>query len=65
LAPFSLRTEWWGILGLIGWAYLVGAVVYLIFRSQRTALLGCMVLLFCLFAADRKHVFDNLWLGRS
>jgi predicted acyltransferase len=63
LSPFSLRTEWWGILGLIGWAYLVAAVVYLIFRGQRTALLGCMVLLFCLFAADRKNVFDNFWLA--
>jgi len=63
LSPFSLRTEWWGILGLIGWAYLVAALVYLVFRGQRTALLGCTVLLFCLFAADRKHVFDNFWLA--
>ena len=64
LSPFSLRVEWWGILGLIGWAYLVGAVVFLLFRGDRTALLGCMVLLFCLFAADGQHAFDNFWPAR-
>src|SRR5438128_1310761 len=41
----SVRTEWYGILGLIGWAYLVACVVYLIFRTNRVALLGCMVFL--------------------
>jgi predicted acyltransferase len=28
LTPFSLDTEWYGILGLIGWAYLVTAIVF-------------------------------------
>ncbi len=27
-----MRTYWWGILGLIGWAYLTSALIYLIFR---------------------------------
>jgi len=59
----SIRTEWYGILGLIGWAYLVACIVYLIFRTNRVALLGCMVLLLCLFVADRKGTFDGLWLA--
>jgi len=59
----SVRTEWYGILGLIGWAYLVACVVYLIFRTNRVALLGCMVLLLCLFVADRKGAFDGFWLA--
>jgi predicted acyltransferase len=63
LSPFSIRTEWYGILGLIGWAYLVGASVFLLFRTNRTALLGCAVLLMCLFPADKKGAFDNFWLG--
>ena len=33
LSPFSVHTEWYGILGLIGWAYLVAAVVFLVFRA--------------------------------
>src|SRR2546421_56975 len=59
----SIRTEWYGILGLIGWAYLVACLIYLIFRNNRAALLGCMVLLLCLFIADRKGAFDDFWLA--
>ncbi len=61
LSPFHLNTSWYGILGLIGWAYLAAAALFLIFRTQRTALLGCVVLMTCFFAADRKHFFDHFW----
>jgi predicted acyltransferase len=30
----SLITSWWGILGLIGWGYLVSAIVYLFVRDN-------------------------------
>src|SRR5258706_3921187 len=55
----SIRTEWYGILGLIGWAYLVASIVYLLFRQNRLALLTCMVLLLCLFPAVRNRPFDG------
>ncbi len=64
LSPFSITTEWYGILGLIGWAYLVAALVFLVFRTYRTAVLGCVVLLFCLYPADRTGAFDGFWLKR-
>jgi predicted acyltransferase len=64
LSPFSINTEWYGILGLIGWAYLVAALVFLVFRGHRTALLGCVVLLFCLYPAGRTGAFDGFWLDR-
>jgi len=64
LAPFSLDTEWYGILGLIGWAYLVTCIVFLVFRPNRTAILGCMVLLMCLFVADKNGLFEGFWLNR-
>jgi heparan-alpha-glucosaminide N-acetyltransferase len=64
LAPFSIHTEWYGILGLIGWAYLVGSIVFVLFHGQRTALLGSLVLLLCLYAADRGGAFQNLWLSQ-
>jgi len=63
LSPFSIRTQWYGILGLIGWAYLVGATAFLIFRENHTALLGCMVLLFCLYPADQTGAFQAFWLA--
>jgi len=64
LSPFSLHTSWYGILGLIGWAYLVAALVFLAFRTRRTPVLGCMVLLFCLYPADKAGAFEGFWLSR-
>jgi len=64
LSPLAIHTGWYGILGLIGWAYLVAALVFLVFRSQRTALLGCVVLLFCLYPAGQTGAFDGFWLDR-
>ncbi|MGE5295749.1 MAG: DUF5009 domain-containing protein, partial [Solirubrobacterales bacterium] len=64
LSPFSINTEWWGILGLIGWAYLASAIVFLVFRSRSTALLACMTLLFCLYPAGKAGIFDNLAISR-
>ncbi len=64
LSPFSIHTQWYGILGLIGWAYLVAALVFLAFRTYRTAVLGCVVLLFCLYPADQTGVFEGFWLKR-
>ncbi len=63
-APFLIHTEWYGILGLIGWAYMVGCLVFLVFRGRRTALLGCAVLLLCLYPADKQGAFDNFWPAR-
>ncbi len=64
LSPFSIHTEWYGILGLIGWAYLVASIVSVVFRDHRTALLGCFVLLLCLYPADRTGAFRGFWLAR-
>ncbi len=63
LAPFALSTSWYGILGLIGWSYAVGGVVFLAFRQNRTALLACMGLLLCLFPASRTGAFDGFFLA--
>lgn len=64
LAPFVINTQWWGILGLIAWAYLMGAIAFLCFRTNRTALLGCVVLLMSLYVADRHGTFQHFWLNR-
>ena len=64
LSPFAIHTEWYGILGLIAWAYCAGSVVYLTFRANALPLLGCVVLLLGLYPADRTGLFDNVWLGR-
>ncbi len=61
LYPFSLSTSWYGILGLIGWAYFAASILYLGFRNHRTALLACVALMTCFYAAGRKGFFENFW----
>ena len=43
--PHWMKTHWWGILGLIGWGYLVNALLYLGIRYR----LGWMVLVTIVF----------------
>jgi predicted acyltransferase len=61
LSPLHLHVSWYGILGLIGWAYLATAIIFLIFRTNRLALLGCVALMTSFFAADKNGFFDNFW----
>jgi len=37
--------------------------VFLVFRTNRTALLGCVGLLFCFYPADQKGAFSHFWIA--
>ena len=52
--------RWWGILGLIGWAYLVAAGSYLLVGRSAAALAGLVALLYCLYLADAAG--STTWL---
>jgi predicted acyltransferase len=63
-----LRTGWWGILGIIGWAYLTVSLLMLLFGRRREWLMGAMALLILLHLALRhggifKRVDHKPWLG--
>ncbi len=62
-----LRHSWWGILGLIGWAYLSAALVYLVFGRRREWLLGATALMALLYVAQQKGLFSRVdtrdWLA--
>lgn len=47
-----LQTSWWGILGLIGWAYLVACITYSVFRRQPAGLVGALVLFIAMWIGD-------------
>ena len=64
LSPFAIHTVWYGILGLIAWAYLAGSLVWVLFRTNALALLGCVVLLLALYPADQTGAFNGFWLSR-
>ena len=62
-----LRHSWWGILGLIGWAYLVAALIYLAFGRRREWLIGATAMLALLYVAEQKGLFlrvdSRAWLA--
>jgi predicted acyltransferase len=62
-----LRHSWWGILGLIGWAYLVASLVYLVLGRRREWLIGATGLLAMVYVADRHGLFARVdsraWLA--
>ena len=56
-----LQHSWWGILGLIGWAYLVCSLAYLACGGSSVALMGVLGFLIALFIGDKHGALD--WLG--
>jgi len=65
-----LQTSWWGILGLIGWSYLVSSIAYLCFRNSLPGIVGALALFVLMYGTDKAGAFhaftfitDNLWLG--
>lgn len=55
-----LRHSWWGILGLIGWAYLVTSLIYLVLGRRREWLIGAAGLLAMLYVADHEGLFSRV-----
>ncbi len=56
----EMRTQWWGILGLIGWAYLVACIVFFLLRKNVAGMVGAMAILYLVFVADRVGFFNSL-----
>ena len=53
----QLRPYWWGILGLIGWAYLGVASLYLVIASRPAILTALLGLYGCVALADKAGGF--------
>lgn len=49
----GLRPQWWGILGLIGWAYFLGCIIYQLSRGKIFLLLIGIVLCFLLYGLGK------------
>jgi predicted acyltransferase len=63
-----MRAEWWGILGLIGWAYLTVSLFVLLLGWRREWLMGGLALLMLLHLAFNHgglftHMATKAWLG--
>ncbi len=65
-----LRIGWWGILGLIGWAYLTASLVMLWLAGRREWLMGAMGILILVHLAVRNggllaRLDTKPWLGAT
>jgi predicted acyltransferase len=62
----TLEHSWWGILGLIGWAYFGATTLYLLLRKEGlAALVAGVALCMCVYAGERSGAFNgvNDWLA--
>jgi heparan-alpha-glucosaminide N-acetyltransferase len=55
-----LQTSWWGILGMIGWCYLAGSLLFLACRGDRAVLAGAIGLAAALYVGGRHGALDFL-----
>lgn len=55
-----LQHTWWGILGMIGWSYLVCSLIYLATRGDGTALMAALAGLLALYLGGTAGALD--WL---
>ena len=60
----QIRTQWWGILGLIGWAYLVSCLFYTFLKKSTVGMIGATVFLYVLYVLDRYGVFSGFVLDK-
>jgi len=62
---YALKTRWWGILGVIGWAYLMACLVYGIVRRNATAAVGFLALMLCAYVAGETGFFKQFALTKA
>jgi len=55
-----MRPQWWGILGLIGWAYIATVIVYLLFRKHLIAVIGSIVFFLGVYIGEKSGALDFL-----
>ena len=57
----TLDHSWWGILGLIGWAYFGATTLYILLRKEGiAALVAAVALLMCVYFADSNGTFKAI-----
>lgn len=59
-----LAPQWWGILGLIGWAYLYASLCHMLARGRLLPLLGALAACVALYCLTRGHAEATSPLAR-
>ncbi|HEY4194138.1 MAG TPA: DUF5009 domain-containing protein [Mucilaginibacter sp.] len=58
----GLEPSWWGILGIIGWGYLVCAFVYFLAKGKFPAMIIALVVFAAINIIEHMHVHIHLWV---
>ncbi|RYF94996.1 MAG: DUF5009 domain-containing protein, partial [Chitinophagaceae bacterium] len=56
----GMLPKWWGILGLIGWAYLFSCIIYQLMRGKLLLLVGAVVLCMAWYAISRANFAKDI-----
>lgn len=56
----TLSPQWWGILGLIGWAYLGACIVYQLAKGKKVWILVAIVICFIYYIISQLHVNNKI-----
>jgi len=57
-APHGMQPEWWGILGIICWAYLVCATIFLLTKGNLSFLLSCLAIFILINISTHLKLID-------
>lgn len=61
--PEGLKPHWWGILGIIGWAYLISAFAYLFSKGNQLVLMLAFVAFAAINITSHSGLFNHhLWI---
>ncbi len=61
--PEGLRPSWWGILGIIGWAYLLCAGIYLLVKGRLSLLIASLFVFMLINICLHIHPLKlNIWI---
>lgn len=59
----GMQHLWWGIIGIIGWSYLICAILYFLLKKSFNALIIIFILFACINIAQHTGFLGrNLWL---
>lgn len=68
--PGWMQTKWWGIIGLIGWAYLCSSLLYLLAKDNIKLIFAGVLFFLLLYMADHAGYFGEggtagsiIWIG--
>ena len=64
-AEIGFSTHWWGILGLLGWVYLIAASIYLVFRKSMVVAISAFCACLALNIISSSGIPYNIFAWQS